>query len=91
MFCGLDEHTVTAQGASLRAHIDYTEAMKRLAEIDILVIPGGGTYLQVFGRATGRQQNSQACVKMPLTAYPSVTSSCTSGADICTDSEPCRH
>lgn len=32
---------VTAQGASLRAHLSYDEAMKRLAEIDILVIPGG--------------------------------------------------
>jgi putative intracellular protease/amidase len=43
MFCGADEHTVSAQGASFRAHIDYNEAMKRLAEIDVLVIPGGGT------------------------------------------------
>lgn len=34
---------VTAQGASLRAHIDYAEAMKRLSEIDVLVIPGGGS------------------------------------------------
>lgn len=32
---------VTAQGASFRAHITYDEAMKRLSEIDILVIPGG--------------------------------------------------
>ena len=31
------------EGASLRAHITYEEAMKRLGEIDILVIPGGGT------------------------------------------------
>jgi hypothetical protein len=29
------------QGASLRAHITYDEAMKRLSEIDVLVIPGG--------------------------------------------------
>lgn len=34
---------MTAQGASLRAHMDYAEAMKRLSEIDVLVIPGGGS------------------------------------------------
>jgi len=43
IFAGKDEHTVSAQGASFRAHIDYNEAMKRLAEIDVLVIPGGGS------------------------------------------------
>ena len=34
---------MTAQGASLRAHITYDEALKRLGEIDVLVIPGGGS------------------------------------------------
>lgn len=43
LFAGADEHTVSAQGASFRAHIDYSEAMKRLGEIDVLVIPGGGS------------------------------------------------
>jgi len=43
LFAGNTEHVVTAQGASFRAHIDFAEAMKRLAEIDVLVIPGGGT------------------------------------------------
>lgn len=43
LFAGKDEHTTTGQGASLRAHMDYAEAMKRLPEIDVLVIPGGGT------------------------------------------------
>ena len=31
------------QGASMRAHMDFAEAMKRLPEVDVLVIPGGGT------------------------------------------------
>jgi len=43
LFAGAQEHTLSAQGASFRAHIDYAEAMKRLGEIDVLVIPGGGT------------------------------------------------
>lgn len=43
IFAGPQEHVVTAQGASLRAHVDYSEAMKRLSEIDVLVIPGGNT------------------------------------------------
>lgn len=42
IFAGPSEYVVTAQGAGLRAHIDYAEAMKRLSEIDILIIPGGG-------------------------------------------------
>lgn len=33
---------MTAQGASLRAHMTFQEAMKRLPEFDLLVIPGGG-------------------------------------------------
>jgi putative intracellular protease/amidase len=41
IFAGPAEHVVTAQGASIRAHLDYAEAMKRLSEIDVLVIPGG--------------------------------------------------
>ena len=43
MFAAANEHTVTAQGASFRAHMTYEEAMKRLPEIDLLVIPGGGS------------------------------------------------
>lgn len=34
---------MTAQNIPIRAHIDYNEAMKRLAEIDLLVVPGGGS------------------------------------------------
>ncbi|CZT21979.1 uncharacterized protein RCC_07848 [Ramularia collo-cygni] len=41
IFAGLQEHVVTAQGASFRAHLTYDEAMKRLSEIDVLVVPGG--------------------------------------------------
>ncbi|KAI5364911.1 Putative class I glutamine amidotransferase [Septoria linicola] len=41
IFAGPAEHVVTAQGASIRAHLSYEEAMKRLSEIDILVVPGG--------------------------------------------------
>ena len=43
LFAAAEEHTVTAQGASFRAHMTFEEAMKRLSEIDVLVIPGGGT------------------------------------------------
>ena len=43
LFASGQEHTVSAQGASFRAHMTYDEAMKRLSEIDVLVIPGGGT------------------------------------------------
>jgi transcriptional regulator GlxA family with amidase domain len=42
-FVSATEHTVAAQGASFRAHIEYDEAYKRLAEFDILVVPGGST------------------------------------------------
>jgi len=43
MFAAKEQHIVTAQGASFRAHMDYNEAMKHLSDIDVLVIPGGGT------------------------------------------------
>ncbi|KAK4539370.1 hypothetical protein LTR36_011000 [Oleoguttula mirabilis] len=43
MFAASEQHVVTAQGASFRAHMDYAEALNRLGEIDVLVIPGGGT------------------------------------------------
>lgn len=33
---------MTAQNFPMTAHIDYNEAMKRLGEIDLLVVPGGG-------------------------------------------------
>jgi len=42
ILAGKSEHTASAQGVAIRANIDYNEAMKRLAEIDVLVIPGGG-------------------------------------------------
>jgi hypothetical protein len=41
IFAGPSEHVSTAQGVSFTAHVDYTEAMKRLSEIDVLVVPGG--------------------------------------------------
>lgn len=37
------EHTLSAQGASFRAHMTYKEAHTRLDEFDVLVIAGGGT------------------------------------------------
>ncbi|KAF2170749.1 hypothetical protein M409DRAFT_51013 [Zasmidium cellare ATCC 36951] len=43
IFAGPSEYVVTGQGAGFRAHIDYAEAMKRLNEIDVLVIPGGSS------------------------------------------------
>lgn len=42
-FASSAEHTVTAQGASLRAHVDFEEAHDRLEDFDVLVVPGGGT------------------------------------------------
>ena len=41
-FAAENEHTVSAQGASFRAHIDFKEALNRLSEFDVLVVPGGG-------------------------------------------------
>jgi putative intracellular protease/amidase len=42
-FVSLTENTVSTQGASFRAHMDFKEAYTRLNEFDVLVIPGGGT------------------------------------------------
>jgi len=42
-FASATEHTVSTQGASFRAHMDFKEAYAKLAEYDILIIPGGGT------------------------------------------------
>jgi len=42
-FVSSTEHTVSSQGASFRAHMDFKEAYTRLSEFDILVVPGGGT------------------------------------------------
>lgn len=36
------EFVTSGQGAGFRAHIDYEEAYERLAEFDVLIIPGGG-------------------------------------------------
>lgn len=41
MFAGPTESITTAQGARIQAHFSYEEAMKRLSEIDVLVVPGG--------------------------------------------------
>jgi len=41
-FAAAAEQTVSAQGASFRAHMTFDEAMKRLPDVDLLVIPGGG-------------------------------------------------
>lgn len=41
-FVASDEHTVTAQNASIRATISYKEAYATLKDFDILIIPGGG-------------------------------------------------
>jgi len=42
-FTSATEHTVSTQGASFRAHMDFKEAYTKLSEYDILIIPGGGT------------------------------------------------
>jgi putative intracellular protease/amidase len=41
-FVSEEEHTVSAQGASFQAHLNYKVALKRLSEFDILIVPGGG-------------------------------------------------
>ncbi|RMZ12481.1 hypothetical protein D0860_02965 [Hortaea werneckii] len=43
IFAGKEQNTMTAQNVPIRAHIDYEEAMKRIGEIDLLIVPGGGT------------------------------------------------
>jgi len=50
LFAAAEEHTVSAQGASFRAHMTFEDAMKRLPEIDVLVIPGGGTDKVIKGK-----------------------------------------
>ncbi|KAG9246979.1 class I glutamine amidotransferase-like protein [Calycina marina] len=42
-FVAQQEHTVTGQGASVRATVEYKEAYATLKDYDILIIPGGGT------------------------------------------------
>ncbi|KAF2157159.1 class I glutamine amidotransferase-like protein [Myriangium duriaei CBS 260.36] len=41
IFAAPSEHTVSRQGASFRAHVDYKEALKLLPDIDVVVVPGG--------------------------------------------------
>ncbi|KAF2225427.1 class I glutamine amidotransferase-like protein [Elsinoe ampelina] len=41
IFAAPAEHTVSRQGASFRAHVDYKEAAKLLPDVDVLVVPGG--------------------------------------------------
>ncbi|MCJ1440024.1 MAG: hypothetical protein MMC23_000506 [Stictis urceolatum] len=40
-FVSSSEHTVSAQGASFRAHMDYDDAHEDINDFDILVVPGG--------------------------------------------------
>ncbi|KIN07461.1 hypothetical protein OIDMADRAFT_140044 [Oidiodendron maius Zn] len=42
-FVSSTEHTLSAQGASFRAHMNYKEAHSRLDEFDVLIIAGGGS------------------------------------------------
>ena len=42
-FAAAQSETRTAQGVSFQAHMTYEKAMQRLPEIDLLVVPGGGT------------------------------------------------
>jgi len=41
-FAAENEHTVSAAGASFRAHMDFKEAHSRLGEFDVMIVPGGG-------------------------------------------------
>ncbi|KAF2086448.1 class I glutamine amidotransferase-like protein [Saccharata proteae CBS 121410] len=40
-FVGAQEHTVSAQGASFRAHMDFDDAHADLNDFDVLIVPGG--------------------------------------------------
>ena len=40
-FVAASEHTVSGQGASFRAHMDYDDALEDLEQFDILIVPGG--------------------------------------------------
>ncbi|KAI4153120.1 MAG: hypothetical protein LQ340_002494 [Diploschistes diacapsis] len=40
-FVSASEHTVSSQGASFRAHMDYEDALEDLSDFDILIVPGG--------------------------------------------------
>lgn len=40
-FAAAEEHTMASSGCSFRAHVSFKEALKRLKEFDVLVVPGG--------------------------------------------------
>lgn len=42
IFCGPSEQVLTSNGSQIRAHLTYADAMARLQEVDVLVVPGGG-------------------------------------------------
>lgn len=42
-FVSASEHTVSAQGASFRAHMDFEDSHEDLGEFDVLIVPGGNT------------------------------------------------
>jgi len=50
-FVSADEHTVSNQGASFRAHLDYKQAYAKLADFDILIVPGGSTEQLIKSKA----------------------------------------
>ena len=50
MFAAAEEQTTSAQGARFTAHMTFDQAMKRLSDIDLLVIPGGGTDAVLKGK-----------------------------------------
>jgi len=42
VFAAATEQVTASQGCIFKAHISYAEVQKRLAEFDVLIIPGGG-------------------------------------------------
>jgi len=70
-FVALEEHTVSKQGASFRASINFKEAYSRLSEFDILIIPGGGT--DEVLKALVPWRNTQCLSKEPA-SVPASTS-----------------
>lgn len=51
-FVSATEHTVSQQGASFRAHMDFDDAHEDLADFDVLIVPGGGTDKVLEGGGT---------------------------------------
>jgi len=59
-FVSGQEHTLSAQGCSIRAHMDFDDAHEDLGEYDVLVVPGGNTDKTLEG---GEEAEPQKLIK----------------------------